>query len=106
MVFSSGNSGGIVASQAYRIGTAPRYFSGHGTGLAFAAMNGLCSIILYIGLRRENARRVEHYGIPPPPGQELDVESDEYKEKWGLSGMTRDEIVELGDDHPAFRYIA
>ncbi len=68
-------------------------------------MCGIMAFILYTALKRENARRDALYGPPPGPDEVQDFESEEYKEKWGLSGMTRDEIVELGDDHPAYRYI-
>lgn len=78
---------------------------GHGTALAFGAMCGIMALIFYLGLRRENARRDKVYG-PPPTADEVHLfESEEYKRKWGLVNMTRDEVVELGDDHPAYRYI-
>ena len=73
------------------------------------------SIILYFGLRAENARRDRVYGpvfdstSSIQDGEKVDIkediESEEYLKKWGLEGMTRDEIIELGDDHPAFRFI-
>lgn len=105
LVFSSGNSGGIVSSQAYRNKDAPEFRPGHGTALAFGAMCGIMALIFYLALKRENARRDRVYGPPPGPEEVQMIESEEYKRKWGLEGMTRDEIVELGDDHPAYRYI-
>jgi hypothetical protein len=105
LVFSSGNSGGIVSSQAYRNKDSPRFLPGHGTALAFGAMCGIMALLFYIALRRENTRRDRLYG-PAPAADEVQMfESDEYKRKWGLENMTRDEIVELGDDHPAYRYM-
>ena len=68
-------------------------------------MNFITAGILYYALRRENARRQKIYGPPPPPTEVQHYDSDEYKQRWGLEGMTRDEVVELGDDHPAFRYM-
>jgi hypothetical protein len=77
----------------------------------------ICSILLYFGLKRENARREAQFGPLPPPastkpgpayikGDERgastdiheDIDSPQYKERWGLSGMTRSEIIALGDD--------
>ncbi len=66
------------------------------------------SIVLYFGLRAENARRDRIYGpvsdssSSTQDGEKFrfteDVESEEYLKKWGLEGMTREEIIELGDD--------
>jgi hypothetical protein len=68
-------------------------------------MNGLMALTLFIALRRENARRDEQYGAPLAEDEVLQLESDESKRRWGLQGMTRDEIVELGDKHPGYRYM-
>jgi hypothetical protein len=68
-------------------------------------MNGIMAFILYTTLRRENARRDAKYGAAPPSIEVQDVDSEEHKKRWGLEGMTRDQIVELGDEHPAYRYI-
>ncbi|KAK8846631.1 hypothetical protein IAR55_005718 [Kwoniella newhampshirensis] len=104
MVFSCGNSGGIVSSQAYRNKDAPRFLPGHGTALAFCLLNFSMAIILYFANKKENRRRDEMYGPAPHPDEVQEFEDLEYKRRWGLDGMTRSEIVELGDDHPAFRY--
>ena len=82
-----------------------RFMPGHGTALAFGAMCGITALIFYLALKRENKRRDNLYGPPPGPGEYEDMDSEAYKRKYGLEGMTRDQIVELGDDHPAFRYI-
>lgn len=108
MVFSTGNSGGIWASLAYRNQDAkksPPYQVGHGTALAFAAMNGIMSVIIWFGLRRENRRRQEQYGPPPDKNEMHNVDDPEYRKRWGLENLTREEIFELGDRHPAFRFI-
>ncbi|ODO02987.1 hypothetical protein I350_05831 [Cryptococcus amylolentus CBS 6273] len=105
MVFSCGNSGGIVSSQAYRNQDAPRFQPGHGTALAFCMLNFTMATILYFGLRRENNRRQALYGPPPPPEEVHEYDSQESLRKWGLEGMSKEELVELGDDHPASRYI-
>ncbi|OCF76535.1 hypothetical protein I204_02232 [Kwoniella mangroviensis CBS 8886] len=105
LVFSAGNSGGIVSSQAYRNKDAPRFLPGHATALAFCLLNFTMAVILYFGVKRENKRRDLKYGPPPRPDEVFEFEDPEYQAKWGLQGMSRKEIVELGDDHPAFRYM-
>lgn len=105
MVFSAGNSGGIVASQVYRDNNAPRFIPGHATAVAFALCNLLMSILMWYRFNRENKRRDAVYGPPPHEDDMLDTESDEYLEKYGLAGMSQKEIIELADDHPTFRYV-
>ncbi|WVQ83828.1 hypothetical protein IAT38_005972 [Cryptococcus sp. DSM 104549] len=104
MVFSCGNSGGIVSSQAYRNKDAPRFQPGHATAMAFCLLNFTMALILYTGVKRENNRRDIAYGPAPHPDEVYEFEDPDYQRKWGLEGMTREQIVELGDDHPAFRY--
>ncbi|OXG27858.1 hypothetical protein C367_02538 [Cryptococcus neoformans Ze90-1] len=104
LVFSAGNSGGIVSSQAYRNKDAPRFLPGHATAMAFFILNGAMALLLYVMNKRENRRRDEKYGPAPLPDEVQEYEDPAYQQKWGLEGMTRAEIVELGDDHPAFRY--
>ncbi|WVQ76646.1 hypothetical protein IAR50_006320 [Cryptococcus sp. DSM 104548] len=105
LVFSCGNSGGIVSSQAYRNKDSPRFQPGHATAMAFCLLNFSMATILYFGLRRENNRREAMYGPQPPPEEVHEYDSQESLRKWGLEGKTREELVELGDDHPASRYI-
>lgn len=104
LVFSAGNSGGIVSSQAYRNKDAPRFQPGHATAMAFCLLNGSMALLLYIMNKRENRRRDEKYGPAPLPDEVQEYDDPAYQQKWGLEGMTRAEVVELGDDHPAFRY--
>ncbi|KAL0243529.1 hypothetical protein I308_105495 [Cryptococcus tetragattii IND107] len=104
LVFSAGNSGGIVSSQAYRNKDAPRFLPGHATAMAFCLLNCSMAFLLYVMNKRENRRRDEKYGPAPLPDEVQEFEDPEYQRKWGLEGMTRAEIIELGDDHPAFRY--
>ncbi|KAJ9094655.1 hypothetical protein QFC19_007868 [Naganishia cerealis] len=131
MMFSLGNSGGIVASQIYQAKYAPKYITPHSITLAFCAMVGICSIILYIGLKRENDRREAKYGPVPTdnsfgpsfsiegsdgdaPGVmarqrgmstwQEDLIDQKYLERWGLTELSEEEILDLGDDHPAFRF--
>ncbi|KAJ9106423.1 hypothetical protein QFC21_001569 [Naganishia friedmannii] len=123
MMFSLGNSGGIVASQIYQVKYAPRYITSHAVSLAFMAMVGVCAAILYFGLKRENNRRETRYGpvlddhgytdgvnsgLKRTQGVlstwQQDLEDEEYLARWGLTGMSKEEILDLGDDHPSFRY--
>lgn len=73
--------------------------------MAFALLNGTMAFTLYMALSRENKRRDEKYGKVPVDDHIQDFDSVEYKRRWGLDGMTRAQIVELGDDHPAYRYM-
>lgn len=105
MVFSAGNSGGIVSSEAYQGRDAPQFRPGHGTALAFCALNFITAAGMYVYYKRENARRDRLYGPPPDSGDVADWDSPEQLRKWGLEGMTREEIVAPGDDHPAHRFM-
>jgi len=106
--FSFGNSAGIISSNVYPKSTAPHYVEGHAIALAFSVL----AIALAVGLiyynKTENARRDRVYGIPDPNGKDCNptyAEEPERMKKWGLEGMTKMEILELGDRHPAFRYM-
>ncbi|KAJ9124390.1 hypothetical protein QFC22_001190 [Naganishia vaughanmartiniae] len=86
------------------------------------AMVGVCATILYFGLERENKRREAQYGpvlndfeqegiaTGVKTRQEgwstwqQDLNDEVYLARWGLTGMTKEEMLDLGDDHPAFRY--
>ena len=104
LVFSVGNSAGIVASEVYRAKDKPRFLLGHGCAVGFSLLNFTMATILTIYNRRENARRDAKYGVPSPDDPQ-DVDSPEYRQRCGLESLTREEIVELGDQHPAHRYL-
>ncbi|WVQ83940.1 hypothetical protein IAT38_006084 [Cryptococcus sp. DSM 104549] len=105
LVFSLGNSGGIISSQVYRTKDAPRFLVGQGTTFAFSCLCFICTVIMYIGLSRENRRREKEFGPAPGPGQRDEWDSEEGKKRWGLEGMSEEEIADLGDAHPAHRFI-
>jgi hypothetical protein len=105
MVFSSGNSGGIVASQVYRSENSPRYIPGHATAVGFCVANFTTAALLWWYLSRENKRRDQAYGHIAEWENSDDIDSQEYIKKWGLEGMSRTEIIELGENHPGYRYI-
>jgi hypothetical protein len=66
-------------------------------------MTLVCATFLYFMLKRENKRRDELYGPAPLPSEGHDTSSPEYLKRWGLEGMSHDEIVNLGDN---VRYLA
>ncbi|KZT55194.1 putative MFS nicotinic acid transporter Tna1 [Calocera cornea HHB12733] len=106
--FTIGNSGGLVASNVYPATSAPRYIEGHAIALAFSAMSIVCAIIISVHNRWENKRRDEKYGVPPADGSEcspLRASDPVLLKKFGLEGLAPHQVMELGDNHPAFRYI-
>lgn len=83
MIVGFGNLGGITASNVF-IGTeAPYYTTGYGVSLGMLWMCGICCVILFLGVRRENKRRARG------------------ERDWRLGGADADN---LGDDHPRFRF--
>ncbi|GAA5964119.1 hypothetical protein JCM21900_004514 [Sporobolomyces salmonicolor] len=115
MMFTLGNSGGIVSSLVYFSQDSPRYVRGHAVGLGFAAMAVILSTVLHFNLKAENARRDREYGPALSEfsqsganGAELVAKTQahaELKVRLGLEGQSEEEIEALGDRHPAFRYI-
>ena len=103
LFFSVGNASGIIASNVYPASTAPHYTRGHSIALAFSALAIVCSAILMTAYSRENRRRDELYGPIDPSLNPLHASKEQLK-KWGLENMTRDEILDLGDRHPGYRY--
>lgn len=80
-----GNVGGIIACNIYITKEAPFYLQGYGTSLGLLWLCGLASTALLIGLSRENKKRDNgerdhRYNYPP------------------------EELENLGDDHPRFRF--
>lgn len=109
MMFSAGNAMGIVSSLVYFSYEAPRFRTGHATGLGFAAMAWSLSLLLSWDLKRENARREHLYGSADSAITPHSVGPEVYAEQmrvWGLDGKTQAEIEALGDRHPGFRYLA
>lgn len=72
---------------------------------SFSQMCFICSVTLHILLKRENARRDALYGPPPPAPPLGETYSDEVLQRLGLYGKTEEEIVDMGDFVPTFRYI-
>ena len=80
-----GNCGGIIASNIYLTDQRPRYLVGYGVSLALIWMCGLACTVFAIGLRLENKRR-------------------ERGERDARLSLAKEEVENLGDDHPAFRF--
>lgn len=86
---------------------------GHAICLAFAAMAVFLSLFMRIYLAAENKRRDEKYGKVPESvmgtnGIETSAVRDDpvLRAKFGLEGMSEEEIELLGDKSPFFRYVA
>lgn len=80
-----GNAGGIIGSNIYLAKEAPRYPTGYGTALGLLWLSGLMCTIFYIGLKLENKKR------------------DRGERDYRLS-LPQNEVDNLGDDHPEFRF--
>ncbi|GAA5907591.1 uncharacterized protein JCM6883_001827 [Sporobolomyces salmoneus] len=111
MMFTCGNSMGIVSSLVYFAVDRPLYRRGHAVGLGFAAMAVILSLLLHFDYKRDNARRDRLYGRPEDyeDGNDIDAtirsQTDPVlQKKLGLEGMSAAEIEALGDRHPLFRY--
>jgi len=106
--FSVGNSAGLISSNVYPSSTAPRFFEGHGIAIGFSVLAIVCASSLMTSNMYENARRDKVYGVVAPDGSDASprkILTPEQKATWGLEGLTELQIIELGDRHPAFRYI-
>jgi hypothetical protein len=103
LTFASASSAGIISCNVYPSHTAPRFFEGHSIALGFAFMAIVCAIIITTASRIENARRDSLYGSVAADGSDANpnkVLTPEQWQSWGLEGLTKIEIIELGDKHP------
>lgn len=121
-MISCGGMGGVVSGQIYRTQDAPHFILGHAANLGFCVLALITAIILFFGLRAENRRRDRLYG-PVISSlklgssdstsrmvnvQRLDmcsIGTDEGRRRWGHENMSEQEIRDLGDEHPTWRYI-
>jgi len=85
-----GNFSGAISSNVYRAQDAPRYLLGHGLELMFIGIGFVTIPIVVYLYRHINARR--------------DREVEEAKAS-GIVKYTPDELREMGDRAPDFRYI-
>ncbi|MCJ1470241.1 hypothetical protein MMC07_008886 [Pseudocyphellaria aurata] len=85
MQIGFGNCGGIIASNIYITAQAPTYLVGYGVSLALMWIAGLACTVFFIGLRTENLKR------------DRGERDDRYN-------LPKEELDNLGDDHPSFRF--
>ena len=121
-MISVGHIGGVISEQLYRTQDAPRFILGHAINLGFCVLSLVSVVILLFGLRAENRRRDRLYGLTQSSfvlmdpesisnGTEvqcpdtIDIGSEENRRRWGYENMSEQEILDLGDQHAAWRYI-
>ncbi|RVX71739.1 hypothetical protein B0A52_03923 [Exophiala mesophila] len=91
--FSSGfqltmaNAAGVPAPFIFANSTAPRFIQGYSTTIAALCCSNLMFLTLALYWRRRNKRR--------------DAGLEDYK----MEGKTEEEIMEMGDESPRFRYM-
>ncbi|PKX94190.1 putative MFS transporter [Aspergillus novofumigatus IBT 16806] len=85
MQIGFGNCGGLVASNIFFKEEAPRYTTGYGVSLGMTWICGAACALFLTYLAREN--RLRNAG----------------RRDWRLE-LPQDEVENLGDDHPAFRF--
>ncbi|KAI9677045.1 MAG: hypothetical protein M1817_006884 [Caeruleum heppii] len=81
-----GNIGGIIASNVFYPSQRPRYPIGYGVCFALLLTCAVMSTVLFLGLRAENRKR------------ERGERDDRLREP-------KEELENMGDDHPAFRFV-
>jgi hypothetical protein len=90
ILISFGNFGGIAGSNIFLASQAPRYPAGYGTGLAICIIAVGAALVLRFAYDRENKRRDELVA---------GKSDDEIR-----SMYTDQELLDLGDRSPFFRY--
>ncbi|KAI0830622.1 MFS general substrate transporter [Trametes gibbosa] len=100
MTVGWGNLNGAVSSNAYRDADKPRYMLGHGIMLAYIAIGWLCSLGMYVYLKRENAARAKGTRDELIDG----VENKDAREENGHYESVEAARREKGDQWSGFRY--
>lgn len=80
-----GNASGLIASNIFLPSEAPKYRAGFGTSFAMAWLCGISAIAMLLVLYRENRKR------------------DRGERDYRLE-RPQEEVRNMGDDHPAFRF--
>ncbi|KAI2617222.1 MFS general substrate transporter [Hypomontagnella submonticulosa] len=80
-----GNVAGIVAAVIFREQESPRYPTGYGTSIAFMWLGSLAATVLFLGMWVENRKRDR--GV-----------------RDGRLGCPKEELENMGDWHPSFRF--
>ncbi|KAL1800353.1 hypothetical protein ACET3X_000695 [Alternaria dauci] len=83
---SIGNCAGIMSAFIYPTADRPRFIKGHGITMAMVSFACVCYAIMWFQLGRINSRR------------------EKGEEEHLVAGMTDEDIAEMGDDSPRFRY--
>ena len=86
MQIGFGNIGGIIASNIYITSQKPTYPVGYGVSLGLLWMTGLAACALFWGLWVENGKRARG-------------------ERNGRLDLPVEEVENLGDEHPDFRFV-
>lgn len=93
LIFSQGNIGGAISGQIYRAEWAPRYVQGHAINVACYVIALVAGSALWYSYSRDNAARDRAAG----------EDSAGAREK-GHVDMSGEDLGDLGDRHPSFRY--
>jgi MFS family permease len=83
-IINFGTAGAFVSSNVFLFKETPRFRTGFSTGLGLACMGALAAVVTWVGCKRENRRRDERRAEMPE--------------------MLDDGVMELGDEHPDFRF--
>ncbi|GAW26552.1 putative major facilitator superfamily protein [Rosellinia necatrix] len=84
---SLGNTSGLVATNVFLDRESPRYVTGYAVALALTWLGAAAATVLVLALRAENRRR--------------DAGARDYRLR---RGRPAEEVRNLGDDHPSFRF--
>lgn len=85
MIIGLGNSGGFIGSNIWLQTEAPTYVTGVAVSMALMIFCCFCSTIYFFGIRAENRKR--------------DRGGRDYRYT-----QEADELDNMGDDHPSWRY--
>ncbi|THG94934.1 hypothetical protein EW026_g6627 [Hermanssonia centrifuga] len=100
MAIGWGNLNGAITSNVYRAQDKPWYRLGHGIVLAYIAIGWLCSLLFFLLLRKENARRDAGQRDEVLEG----VDNLNANEKNGHFKDVQEARLEKGDQWSGFRY--
>ncbi|ORX93929.1 major facilitator superfamily domain-containing protein [Clohesyomyces aquaticus] len=90
LLIAVGNMGGIMGSNIYLAREAPKYRTGFGVSLVMACLAIIATLVLRWGYTRENNRRAK--------------EMSEHTDEEIKARYTDQEMLDLGDRSPFFRY--
>ncbi|KIV81005.1 hypothetical protein PV11_08459 [Exophiala sideris] len=82
-----GNFGGAIGSNIYLTREAPHYWTGYGVSLTCSALAIICTFILRWAYKRENEKR------------------DQMSEEEIRAKYSEQELLEMGDKSPLYRYV-